>query len=186
MVYLGPKWLDKIFHLAIKIQYPFQLQSNPIQIKEHKLNKTGKLMFHWKNIYIISMILQHFQVFVQALYCTGTIFDQIVFSILNITESIYWKKMDWTQLISVSLFFILLTVFLLKTNSSWNNNSQNLPPRPRILPFLGNLHIMDMKRPHRTMLKVMCWNYDWKQLNRQDKIGSRDFGNILILYYCLI
>ncbi|XP_058039077.1 cytochrome P450 2K6-like [Ahaetulla prasina] len=62
--------------------------------------------------------------------------------------------MDWTQLISISLFFILLTVFLLKTNSAWNNNSQNLPPRPRILPFLGNLHIMDMKRPHRTMLKL--------------------------------
>lgn len=68
--------------------------------------------------------------------------------------------MDWTQLVSISLFFILLTVFLLKMNSSWNSNSQNLPPRPRILPFIGNLHIMDMKRPHRTMLKVMCSNYD--------------------------
>ncbi|KAL7991364.1 hypothetical protein Chor_015620, partial [Crotalus horridus] len=63
-------------------------------------------------------------------------------------------EMDWTQLVSISLFFILLTVFLLKTNSSWNSNSQNLPPRPRILPFLGNLHIMDIKRPHRTMLEL--------------------------------
>ncbi|XP_070588567.1 cytochrome P450 2K6-like [Erythrolamprus reginae] len=62
--------------------------------------------------------------------------------------------MDWTQLVPISLFFILLTIFLLKMNSSWNNNSQNLPPSPRILPFLGNLLIMDMKRPHRTMLKL--------------------------------
>ncbi|XP_007430813.1 cytochrome P450 2K4-like [Python bivittatus] len=62
--------------------------------------------------------------------------------------------MDWTGLVSISLLFILLTVFILKMSSSWNNNSPNLPPGPRILPLLGNLHIMDLKRPHRTMLKL--------------------------------
>ncbi|KAG8124500.1 hypothetical protein E2320_020191 [Naja naja] len=76
---------------------------------------------------------------------------------ITLTESssfMKYIKMDWIQLVSISLFFILLTVFLLKMNSSWNNNSQNLPPRPIILPFLGNLLIMDLKRPHRTMLKL--------------------------------
>ncbi|XP_070588574.1 cytochrome P450 2K6-like [Erythrolamprus reginae] len=35
-----------------------------------------------------------------------------------------------------------------------SNSSQNLPPGPRTIPILGNLHIMDWKRPYKTMLKL--------------------------------
>ncbi|XP_070588576.1 cytochrome P450 2K6-like [Erythrolamprus reginae] len=38
--------------------------------------------------------------------------------------------------------------------SSKNNNSQNIPPGPRTIPILGNLHIMDWKRPYKSMIKL--------------------------------
>ncbi|XP_015676191.2 cytochrome P450 2K1-like [Protobothrops mucrosquamatus] len=45
-------------------------------------------------------------------------------------------------------------MFLLKKGSSWNNSSPNLPPGPRTLPILGNLHMEDLKRPYRTMMEL--------------------------------
>ncbi|XP_060128274.1 cytochrome P450 2K6-like isoform X3 [Zootoca vivipara] len=62
--------------------------------------------------------------------------------------------MDWTGPNPALFLFILMIIFVLKLGILWNKSSQNLPPGPRPLPLIGNLHIMDLKRPYRTMLKL--------------------------------
>ncbi|XP_053236391.1 cytochrome P450 2K6-like [Podarcis raffonei] len=62
--------------------------------------------------------------------------------------------MDWTEPIPALFLFILMVSFVLKLGAFWKKSSQNFPPGPRPLPLIGNLHIMDRKRPHRTMLKL--------------------------------
>ncbi|XP_039182157.1 cytochrome P450 2K1-like [Crotalus tigris] len=61
--------------------------------------------------------------------------------------------MDWTGATLILLLFVLAIMFLLKKGNSRNNSSPNLPPGPRTIPILGNLHMMDLKRPYRTMIE---------------------------------
>ncbi|XP_060128278.1 cytochrome P450 2K6 [Zootoca vivipara] len=62
--------------------------------------------------------------------------------------------MDWTAQIPTLFLLILTIIFILKWGSFWNRSSKNLPPGPTPLPLIGNLHMVDLKRPYRTMLKL--------------------------------
>ncbi|XP_032998574.1 cytochrome P450 2K6-like isoform X1 [Lacerta agilis] len=62
--------------------------------------------------------------------------------------------MDWTEQIPTLFLCILTIICILKWGCFWNRSSKNLPPGPTPLPLLGNLHMMDLKRPYRTMLKL--------------------------------
>ncbi|KAG8124505.1 hypothetical protein E2320_020177, partial [Naja naja] len=78
--------------------------------------------------------------------------------------------MDWTGAILTLLLFILATMFLLKKGSSCNKSSCNLPPGPRTIPILGNLHMMDLKKPLKTMIE---WSKEYGPIFRI-KLGFQE------------
>uniref|UniRef100_A0A7M4DZ98 Cytochrome P450 2K4-like n=1 Tax=Crocodylus porosus TaxID=8502 RepID=A0A7M4DZ98_CROPO len=59
--------------------------------------------------------------------------------------------MEWTVLTGIFLVLALTLVFIMNIKSVWNCcNRGDFPPGPRPLPVIGNLHIMDLKRPSQT------------------------------------
>ncbi|KAL7991365.1 hypothetical protein Chor_015621, partial [Crotalus horridus] len=72
-------------------------------------------------------------------------------------------EMDWTGAILTLLLFILAIMFRFNKGSSWNNSVSNLPPGPRTIPILGNLHMMDLKKPYKTMME---WSKEYGPIFR--------------------
>ncbi|XP_040283164.1 cytochrome P450 2K6-like isoform X2 [Bufo bufo] len=57
---------------------------------------------------------------------------------------------------SVASYFVLFLtlLFILNVLKSWNKNHvKNFPPGPRCLPLIGNLHLIDLKKPHLSYLE---------------------------------
>ncbi|XP_060086995.1 cytochrome P450 2K6-like isoform X2 [Heteronotia binoei] len=55
---------------------------------------------------------------------------------------------------SVLFLFALTLLFLWERSNFWKSNSQKFPPGPRPLPLIGNLHLLDLQRPYRTLFKL--------------------------------
>ncbi|XP_060118807.1 cytochrome P450 2K6-like [Heteronotia binoei] len=62
--------------------------------------------------------------------------------------------MDLMDSVSLLFLFVLTVVLVFKKSSFWKTSGRNLPPGPRPWPLIGNLNLLDLKRPYRTMHKL--------------------------------
>lgn len=63
--------------------------------------------------------------------------------------------MDWSETSLILLVLALTVLFVMNSASFWKRGSRkDIPPGPRPLPLIGNLLIMDLKRPFQTILEV--------------------------------
>ncbi|KAJ1149060.1 hypothetical protein NDU88_001879 [Pleurodeles waltl] len=63
--------------------------------------------------------------------------------------------MHFTDPVAALLSCVLALVFVIKIINRWKSDKyKNFPPGPRPLPIIGNLHILNLKRPYLTLLKL--------------------------------
>ncbi|NXG44851.1 CP2K6 protein, partial [Psilopogon haemacephalus] len=59
----------------------------------------------------------------------------------------------WSSSTSIGLVFILIFLSVLKLGG-FCHQRKKLPPGPKALPIIGNLHLFDLKRPYRTYIQL--------------------------------
>ncbi|XP_029451953.1 cytochrome P450 2K4-like [Rhinatrema bivittatum] len=62
--------------------------------------------------------------------------------------------MPFTDPVVILCLFILTLIFMLWLKSGWDSTYKNFPPGPNPLPLIGNLHILDLKRPSKTLIEL--------------------------------
>ncbi|KAJ1149049.1 hypothetical protein NDU88_001869 [Pleurodeles waltl] len=55
----------------------------------------------------------------------------------------------------ITLIVLLVLVVVRSLNDGWKRGvSKNFPPGPTPLPLIGNLHLLDLKRPQKTYVEL--------------------------------